>query len=198
MADIPLANTLPDLRQKAKGDIPPLRAWPACLLAVALLCLALPGRPVDSLSLYRHSGQAAQNGATWYALLPLGQAFTTVYEHSVERTPVEDLYFVSGTALYPWRTRTRSHNAGLPGIAPQHGRFLTEDSWLVLEGGHFPLESVRLRVGDVHLGRNELFINEDRRLELYTLFSGERVLLSPGRRPLLAVFFSTWDFLHMP
>lgn len=151
--------------------------------------MALPGRPIDSLSLLRRQGADLQ--LIQPILLPLGYTFTTVYEHSVERTPVEDLYYVSGQRLYQWRTSTRSHNAGLPAMAQQNGRFFTQGPWLVLEGGYAPLQSVYLRIGDAYLGRNELLthspsMEQGGRLELYTLFSGERVQLVAERRPLCA------------
>lgn len=152
----------------------------ALLVAGALffLCAALPGRPVDSLHLERTQGA----GCEW--LLPLGHAFTTRYTHSVERTPVEDIYYGLSGRLHQWRTRTRSHNAGLPAAAPVPGRFVAEDSWLVLEGGRLSWEELYLRVGNVQFGQNELVMQASPPLLLYKLFPGERVRLSVNRLPL--------------
>ena len=150
--------------------------------AALCLALALPGRPLDLLCL---QGQ----GSEVQLPLPLGRSFTTRYEHSVERTPVDDVYYISKGRIGQWRTRTRSHNAGLPWQAPAQGRFVVEAPWLVLEGGRRSWEDIHLRVGDAFYGRNELFLGESLRLELHTQFPGQRLRLVAGKRPLPELWF---------
>lgn len=157
----------------------------SALAAAAVCCLlaALPGRPVEGLLLQ------PKQGAERYVPLPLGRGFVTRYIHSLERTPVEDAYYVSAGLLHEWRTQTRSHNAGMPGQAPEHGRFYVHGPWLVLEGGHPALEELYLRVGDKTFGRNELEIEGGARLALFQEYPGLRLRLSAVRRPLQVVFF---------
>ena len=188
------------LRIRAKGSAPrsaahgntERKAWPclpvlfpAPLLAagaIVFLCAALPGRPVETLHLQRRQGPGLQ------LPMPLGQAFTTRYIHSLERTPVEDIYFAAGGRIREWRTRTRSHNAGMPWGTPEQGRFLSEGPWLVLEGGRQSWEDLRLRVGDDHFGRNELLIGKGKRVELFRKFPGESLRFSASRSPLETFF----------
>lgn len=118
--------------------------------------------------------------------MPLGQAFVCRYIHSVEHTPVEDVYYAMGGRLHEWRTRTRSHNAGLPWQAPRQGRFLSEGPWMVLEGGRNSWAELRVRVGDACFGRNELHIGEYTRMKLYKQFPGESLRLFPCRENLIA------------
>lgn len=142
------------------------------------LCVALAGRPVDSLHIERAQGLGLRS------LLPLGHSFTTRYIHSVERTPVEDVYYGMDGRICQWRTRTRSHNAGLPATAPVPGRFVSEDPWLVLEGGRLSWDALYLRVGNAQFGQNELDLQATSTLLLYKMFPDERVRLSTARLPL--------------
>lgn len=148
--------------------------------AMLVLGAALPGRPVDVLVVQPRQGTELR------LPMPLGHAATTRYLHSVERTPVDDEYYIVGRRVWQWRTLTRSHNAGLPWQAPAQGRFITEGPWLVLEGGRRSWDDLRLRVGDENLGRNELTIGRAEPLALYKRFSGQPLRLSADRMPFLA------------
>lgn len=150
-------------------------AWRWLAGAWLLLCLSLAGWPVETLDIER------RDGGVWRSPVPLGWTVTTRYIHSVERTPVEDVYYPFGGLLQQWRTRSRSHNAGLPWRAPEHGRFVAEGNWLVLEGGLPAWEAIRLRVGSEALGHNELKIGSGDWIALYARFPGERLTLSAGR-----------------
>lgn len=167
-------NGLPAKSIVTKGCLPV-----GCWLAAALFCLvaSLPGRPVDALCIQR------EDGGAWHVPVPLGQTVTTWYCHSVERTLVADSYYPMSGRLHQWRTLSRSHNAGLPWKTPEHGRFLTEGDWLVLEGGLPAWESIRLRVGNERLGRNELQIGQGPRRPLYRRYAGEILCFSSGRIP---------------
>ena len=166
-------------RARSRGALSAL-GWLAG--ALLLLSVALPGRPVEALVMER------QKGEVWRIPVPLGQTVTTRYIHSVERTPVEDSYYPMGGMLHQWRTRSRSHNAGLPWKAPERGRFLREEGWLVLEGGLPALESIRLRVGNETFGHNELRVGSGSWEDLYRQFPGERLCLAAGRVPLWTVW----------
>jgi hypothetical protein len=144
------------------------------------LLLSLIGHPIDVLVL-EHDRESRRLASF---PVPLGRSIMTRYEHSVERTPVDDIYYLTDGALRQWRTRTRSHNAGLPWSAPERGRFMSEDPWLVLEGGLLAWDEVRLRVGNGQLGRNELFIG-DEVFDLYVQVPGVRLRMLGDRKPLL-------------
>ncbi|WP_455449976.1 DUF1850 domain-containing protein [Natrinema thermotolerans] len=58
-----------------------------------------------------------------------GDVVTLSYTHSVEKTPVEDIYVVDGTQLRMDRMVFHSHGAGLPSDAPIE----TTDEGLVLD-----------------------------------------------------------------
>lgn len=156
---------------------------PVCCLAFGtLFVLALPGRPVDSLHIERMQGAGLER------ILPLGHSFATRYIHSVERTPVEDIYYGMDGRIHQWRTRTRSHNAGLPAVAPVPGRFVSDGSWLVLEGGRLSWDEFYLRSGTAQFGQNELLLQTCPPLLLYELFPGERLRFSVKRLPLHTFF----------
>ncbi len=157
-----------------------LSSWGWGGAALFFLCLSMPGRPVETLILERQSGP----GRTFP--VPLGHTVTTRYMHSVERTPVEDVYCVMNGRLHQRRTRTRSHNAGLPWQAPEQGRFVREGAWLVLEGGRNSWSELYLRVGDDCFGRNELFAGGTGHVVLYRDFPGERLRFSAGRKSFIA------------
>lgn len=154
------------------------------LAALAALCLlvALPGRPVEGLLL------EPKQGAVRALCVPLGRSVVTSYIHSVERTPVEDWYRISSGFLHEWRTRTRSHNAGLPVDAGERGRFVYDKPWLVLEGSGAALTEIFLRVGDETFGRNTLTVEGEDLLELYKDYPGMRLRLSVVRRSFLLFY----------
>ncbi|HIU17791.1 MAG TPA: DUF1850 domain-containing protein [Candidatus Avidesulfovibrio excrementigallinarum] len=175
MANIARFGAVAKALARARSALP---AWSWLALAALLLGASLPWRPVETLVIERKDGQA------WHVAVPLGQPVVTRYIHSVERTPVEDWYYPLGGMLYQWRTRSRSHNAGLPWKAPDHGRFLSEEGWLVLEGGLPAWQAIRLRVGNETFGRNEMRIGSGPWEALYSRFPGERLCLSAGRAAL--------------
>jgi len=146
------------------------------LCAVLCLLLSVSGRPVDCLML---EGKEQ----TRLIPLPLGQPLITRYLHSVERTPVDDIYHVMDGRLWQWQTRVRSHNAGLPWQAPPQGRFVNKTPWLILEGGHNSWPEIRLRVGNAQLGHNEMCWGQEGFQALYSIFPDQSLRLLPLRRP---------------
>ena len=94
------------------------RAAAFCAAMLALSAAAVAGWRVGALTL------ADDKAGRAVFVLPAanGYRFTTGYTHSVELTPVEDEYAVAGGALWNWQERVKSSNAGMPSIAPEHGR----------------------------------------------------------------------------
>lgn len=157
------------------------RPWTLALAAVLCLLAALPGRPVEGLLLQ------PRQSAERFLPLPLGRAFVLRYIHSLERTPVEDFFYVSAGSLHEWRTRTRSHNAGMPVQAPKYGRFIAEGPWMVMEGGHQPLKELVLRVGNEEFGRNELEVEGGPLLPLFQEYPGKQLRLTETQRPFSTI-----------
>ena len=106
---------------------------------------------------------------------PLGFAFPLGYIHSVEQTPVETEYRVSGGILWQWEERTKSHNAGLPTASPRRGRFIMGTKWMIVRGGGEAIQTLRYRVGDRTLGKNFLLLGEGRKVKLFDRFPGARL-----------------------
>lgn len=98
-----------------------------------------------------------------------GTSVALAYTHSVEKTPVRDVYAVDGSQLEMTEMRFRSYGAGLPSRAN-----VTE------EGGWFVFDPPgRYRQVTVHPGSvagHELVIGDDR-YDLVELSSGESVEL---------------------
>jgi len=121
------------------------------------------------------------------ALAPLGQECGTGYIHSVQRTPVLDVYRIIGGRIWSWREYTQSHNAGLPFQAPAFGRFRLHAPWMATEGGRQAWPRIVLRVGDAELGRN-VFVWEGGagrvRINLHEEWPGRRLALGVERLPL--------------
>lgn len=120
-----------------------------------------------------------EEGNTLYSFtLYLGDAFETEYVHSVQLCPVVDIYHADGRRLRLWEERTQSTNAGLPTEAPPRGRFLHVPPWYRYIGGGRSFETLVLRVGDAHFGRNVLTLPGGEVLPLFELWPGRRLLLS--------------------
>ncbi|NLA90917.1 MAG: DUF1850 domain-containing protein [Synergistaceae bacterium] len=107
---------------------------------------------------------------------PAGFSFTVRFNHSVEGTPVEDEYLLSGGMIRQWEERIKSHNAGLPFKAPSRGRFFQEGEWMKIRGGGNSFCRIRYRVGNSSWGQNVLMVN-DRTVELFQLHPDEALLM---------------------
>ncbi|MDR3176547.1 MAG: DUF1850 domain-containing protein [Desulfovibrio sp.] len=147
----------------------------AALLLLGLAALWL--WPVDVLVV--RTGEA---GIAREELMPLGRVFATRYLHSVQLSPVEDVYVVRDGLVRQWRGKVQSQNAGLPTVLPERTRFYLEGPWLVFEGRLPALGELVLRVGDAVLGRNCLRIGGGEWEALYEAFAGRRLYFSAERR----------------
>lgn len=163
--------------------------WTYALFLCVLALTALLLRPIDALTI-RLAPSAATNAAPgrdaplFMAVAPLGQEFSTVYLHSVQRTPVQDIYRIVDGRIWSWQERVQSHNAGLPFARPPFGRFRLDSPWMIFEGGRQSWESILLRVGNAELGQNLFsYGTEAPSVALYKRFPGERLQLGVERHP---------------
>jgi hypothetical protein len=168
------------------------RTYALCLLALPALLL----RSVDVLTI-RFAPSAATTEAPgrdtplFMASAPLGQEFSTEYIHSVQRTPVQDIYRIVDGRMWSWQEHVQSHNAGLPFARPSFGRFRMAPPWMVFEGGRQSWESIVLRVGNVELGQNIFSYGaEAPRVALYERFPGKRLQVGVERRPLMTLLLT--------
>jgi hypothetical protein len=164
------------------------RKWSHALLPCALALPAILLHPVDALVIRSSSGGESSE-PLFAAGAPLGRQFTTEYLHSVQLTPVQDIYHIVNGRIWSWQERVRSHNAGLPFSRPPFGRFRMDGPWMVIEGGRQSWREIHLRVGDAELGRN-LFSwgRESPPTRLYERFPGRRLQLEVERLPLVTLF----------
>jgi len=161
-----------------------------------MFCLSLLFWPVDNLTIRPFTPGAAEQAALFAAPAPLGQEFWTGYIHSVQRTPVLDLYRIVNGRIWSWREYVQSHNAGLPFQAPACGRFYRQDLWMVIEGGRQAWGRLVLRVGDAKLGRNVLAWGRGKNTApaaLHERYPGWPLVLAVERLPLAAALASRRD-----
>lgn len=137
---------------------------PAAFLAAA------DGWRVDGLSITDREG-----GVVFRAPVPFSFRFTTSYIHSVELTPVEDEYAVTGGRIWTWQERVKSSNAGMPSLKPEGGIYINTAEWLIFQGGRIPCERFFLRVGNSRFGLNKLKIRPFGEASLFSLLPGERL-----------------------
>ncbi|MDR2788328.1 MAG: DUF1850 domain-containing protein [Candidatus Accumulibacter sp.] len=173
------------------------RRWTCAFLLGALALPALFLRPIDALTI-RLAPSAATNEPSgrdtllFMASAPLGQEFLTEYIHSVQLTPVQDVYRIVDGRIWAWQERVQSHNAGLPFARPPFGRFRAAPPWMIFEGGRQSWESIVLRVGNAELGRNIFSYGAKApRVALYERFPGKRLQLRVERRPLMTLLFQS-------
>ena len=117
--------------------------------AFAFLCgaLLLAELPVNYITI-------TGDGVNLASAVPNGASFTTAYVHSVEKTPVIDMYRIIGGKIWIWEERVRSHNAGLPFSAPESGSFFMDSGWMTVRGGRCSMERIAYRIGNAEIGRN--------------------------------------------
>ena len=149
------------------------------VLVLMLGLAGLAGRPVDGLTVRGEDGREL-----FRAVMPLGREYATRYEHSVQKTPVEDYYKVIRGRIWGVRERVQSHNAGLPFAAPEGGRFILDPPWMIVEGGRQSWPVIHLRVGDSRWGRNEMRLGQAPWRPLYSDFAGRRLSFRPEKTTL--------------
>lgn len=116
----------------------------------------------------------------------LGNKITTRYIHSVELTPVEDEYVITGGLIWVWEERVRSTNAGLPFDKPKYGRFINTGKWMVFQGGRMSWKEYYYRVGNKNLGKNQITLEPFGRRNFYELFADQRLVIRIFKMPLIS------------
>lgn len=162
-------------------SVPVLRG--ACALVVLCLLAAFLW-PVDVLEIRRVSSKETEEGLLFAVPVPLGHDVRTRMIHSVQQTPVEDVYRIQEGRIWNWQERVMSHNAGLPSLSPPRGRFFSDPPWMVFEGGGASWPALLYRVGNEELGRNICFLPFGRELPLWRLVPDERLRFQAVRLPL--------------
>ena len=146
-----------------------------CLLLAVIPILAILW-PLDALQI----SHAAPRGAGEETILQvpalLGRTVRNTIIHSVQLTPVIDEYRIQEGRIWAWRERIMSHNAGLPSLKPDRGRFVFEPPWMIVEGTGASWENFLYRVGTETLGRNELCIFPRPCRELWREMPGKRLV----------------------
>ena len=143
------------------------------------------GWPVDTLEIryFRRDAQT-EDGFFLQAPVLLGRPLTNAILHSVEQTPVIDEYRIREGRVWAWREKIRSHNAGLPSLRPERGRFVHEPPWMVVEGTGESWENIHYRVGTGTLGKNVLCLPPFPCRELWREIPGARLVFSAGKSAL--------------
>ncbi len=155
----------------------------AARFAVALACLAflLPNWPANYFEIA--TADEAERGVL-AAPVANGDSFVTTYIHSLQLSPVVDDYRVVGGKVWSWEERVQSHNAGLPFDAPEHGRFLIDSPWMIVQGGRHIFESIVLRVGNERFGKNIWHLPPWGEVKIFERYPGKRMIMRASVRTL--------------
>ena len=151
---------------------------------IILLILTLPAAFLAAAGGWRVCGlSVTESGGSvlFSAPVPYGFRFTTSYIHSVELTPVEDEYAVTGGRIWPWQERVKSSNAGMPSLKPEHGLYINSPEWLIFQGGRTASEQFFLRVGNDRFGRNKLVVPPFGEASLFELYPGKRIAVAAAQ-----------------
>ena len=144
-----------------------------------LLPLILMGWPLDGLEI-RHArpGDPVDQTSMFHTPVLLGRGMTNTIIHSVQLTPVIDEYRIQEGRIWAWREKILSHNAGLPSLKPDQGRFRYDPPWMIVEGTRQSWESIMYRVGTEELGKNVLCVSSFPCRNLWEEVPGKRLRIS--------------------
>ena len=166
-------STIPPFKRQCRDSFPVMAS-----VMIALVPVILMGWPIDALEL-RHveSGRAIHgNPVVARSLSLLGGEVRTSIIHSVQLTPVIDEYRVLEGRIWARQEKIMSHNAGLPSLKPERGRFVYDPPWMIVEGTGKAWESFLYRVGTEELGKNELCLPRQSCRELWREIPGKRLV----------------------
>lgn len=158
------------------------RIFVFCILLLLLGILAFALHPVDVF----RADEICKDGTVTPAfniIVPQDGTIQLSIIHSVEQTEVIEIYQVRAGLITLLQTRFRSHNAGLPSLMPEQGRFYVENGWFVLEGTGPTLPEIYYRVGTVELGKNKLRTPNGEWVNLWQAFAGKRLRLYAEQVP---------------
>ena len=155
----------------------PLRKTALLLCALLLFVpVVLAAWPVDILVIADSTNQQNGKKPILRASSLLGRDITASIIHSVQLTPVIDIYRVQEGRLWVWEEKIQSHNAGLPFAKPARGRFLYDSPWIIVQGASRPVAPLYYRVGTEQLGKNVLCAFALPCMELWRDFPGKRLV----------------------
>lgn len=149
-----------------------------------LTTLGVTGWPVDNLEIVFSKNKPETRDVLLREPVLLGQEVTNTIIHSVQLTPVTDVYRVQEGRIWTWREKIMSHNAGLPSLKPERGRFAYDAPWMIVEGDSVAHERIYYRVGNERFGKNVVCVHSRPCLELWREFPDMRLALEVRRRPL--------------
>jgi len=144
-------------------------------LLVVLVPVILLGWSIDALEL-RYADSDRGDPAVARSLALLGREIHASIIHSVQLTPVVDEYRILEGRIWAWREKIMSHNAGLPSLRPERGRFVSAPPWMIVEGTGKGWDSFLYRVGTEDLGKNELCLPQQPCRKLWREMPGKRLV----------------------
>lgn len=146
-------------------------------LFLFLSCGSLACWPMDFLEITHTAPEPnGESGVFLRAPALLGRDVCSRIVHSVQLTPVIDIYRVQEGRIWFWREKIMSHGAGLPSEKPARGRFIHDPPWMIVEGGGMSQNTLIYRVGTEHLGKNELRVFALPSRELWREIPGKRLV----------------------
>lgn len=179
------------------GQMKRMRQYPRMILAsraaafsaIALLFFLLTPAvlawwPVDVLEIaVAAPGSNEAKDALLRSPALLGRDVSNTIIHSVQLTPVIDIYRIQEGRICAWQEKIMSHNAGLPSLKPARGRFTYAPPWMIVEGTGDAWRRIVYRVGTERLGRNEIRVFPRPRRELWREAPGAKLVFQvvPGR-----------------
>lgn len=125
-------------------------------------------------------GVQGQSGSSWFGPFRAGETFAIRYIHSVDRTPVTEVYAVGRRGLVLVESRFVHWGAGLGYMG--EGRLAEVDGVTVISGLNRKVGELLLRVGSVGDHRIVWRHGEIRLLDLFPAFSLVKVSVRRGSR----------------
>lgn len=152
-----------------------------CATLFFLTFAAVSAWPVDVFTIREQVPGSPESRLVLSAPTLLGRDVTASIIHSVQLTPVIDVYRIQEGRIWSWQEKIMSHNAGLPSLKPERGRFIYDTPWMIVEGGGVSHATIYYRVGDEQFGRNVLCVFPLPCHELWREMPGKRLVLEAKR-----------------
>ena len=115
-------------------------------LWLPLLLLLTPAARAAATDINLRVTDATAGRTVFHQRLEPGGRFTLIYHHSVEKSPVEEVYEVAGDgAIFLVETTVRSSGYGLPECAPGQD-CVVHDGQVTFPGLHLPVDPLIMRV----------------------------------------------------
>lgn len=172
-------NASRDKKRSVRGKIRRTAAQITVVIACAVLLL--PAWPVNYFTI---STADEEDEVVLAAPVANADSFVTTYIHSLQLSPVADDYRVVGGKIWSWEERVQSHNAGLPFDRPEHGRFLVDSPWMIVQGGRRVFGTIVHRVGNEQFGRNTWHLPPSDEAKIYERYPGRRMTMRASVRSL--------------